>query len=122
MSAQVLANHLPFGDDDEPIGINAQADALVGEGRRHAVAVALEDERDRSATPRLLYSTKPSKGRENGIRLASFASQASAIVPGSLLMGRLAPQLLTAPLQPFIQGVQRGKVRHRSAKADGVAS
>ena len=40
--ALVLANHLPFGDDDKPIGVNAQADALVGEGGRHAVAGALE--------------------------------------------------------------------------------
>ena len=31
-------------------------------------------------------------------------------------MARLAPQLLATPLQPFIQGVQRGKARHRLPK------
>ena len=40
--ALMLANHFPFGDDDKPIGVNAQADAFVGEGGRHAVAGALE--------------------------------------------------------------------------------
>ena len=38
----VLGNHLAFGHEHEPIGIDAQTDGPVGKRRRYAVAVALE--------------------------------------------------------------------------------
>ena len=38
----VLAQDLSLGGNDEPIRIDPQADGPVGEGRRHAVAIALE--------------------------------------------------------------------------------
>jgi len=38
----MLAQDMAFGGDDDPVGIDAQADRPVGEGRWHAVAVALE--------------------------------------------------------------------------------
>src|SRR3546814_11743389 len=40
--ALMFAYDLPLGDDQEVIGIDAQADGPIGEGRRHAVAVALQ--------------------------------------------------------------------------------
>ena len=38
----MLGNHLAFGDEHDPAGVDAQTDGPVGERRRHAVAVALE--------------------------------------------------------------------------------
>ena len=38
----VLAQDLTLGGDDDPLGVNPQADRAVGERGRHAVAVALE--------------------------------------------------------------------------------
>src|SRR3546814_9069650 len=40
--ALMFAYDLPLGDNQEAIGINAQADGPIGEGRRHAVAVAFQ--------------------------------------------------------------------------------
>src|SRR3546814_13485444 len=39
--ALMFAYDLPLGDDQEVIGLDAQADGPIGEGRRHAVGVAL---------------------------------------------------------------------------------
>ena len=38
----MLADDLPLGDDDDPVRIDPQAHRAVGEGGRHAVAIALE--------------------------------------------------------------------------------
>lgn len=38
----MLADRVPLGDDDDPVGIDAQADGSIGEGRRHAVSIALQ--------------------------------------------------------------------------------
>ena len=40
--AGVLADDLSLGGDDDALGIDPHADRAVGEGRRHAVAIALE--------------------------------------------------------------------------------
>jgi hypothetical protein len=40
--AAVLADHLTFRGDDNPLRINTQAHRPVGEGCRNAVAVALQ--------------------------------------------------------------------------------
>ena len=39
--ATMLANNLPLGGDDNALGIHPNADRAIGEGRRHAVAIAL---------------------------------------------------------------------------------
>src|SRR5271165_3744291 len=36
------ANDLPFGDNDNTVRVNTQADGSIGEGGRHTVAVALK--------------------------------------------------------------------------------
>ena len=38
----MFADDLPLRHDDKTIRIDPKADAMVGEGRRHAVAVAVE--------------------------------------------------------------------------------
>ena len=38
----MLADCLPFSDEDDPVGIDPQAHRTVGEGGRHAVAIALQ--------------------------------------------------------------------------------
>ena len=40
--AAMLTDRLTLGDDDDPVGIDPQAHRAVGEGSRHAVAIALE--------------------------------------------------------------------------------
>ena len=40
--ARVLTQDLPLGHDGDPFGVNPQADRPVGEGGRHAVAIAIE--------------------------------------------------------------------------------
>ena len=40
--AGVLADDLPLGGDDDALGIDPHADRSIGEGRRHAVAIAVE--------------------------------------------------------------------------------
>ena len=51
--AAMLTDRLTLGDDDDPVGIDPQANRAVGEGSRHAVAIALEmDETGRGEPPR----------------------------------------------------------------------
>jgi hypothetical protein len=38
----VLTHDLPLGGDDDALGIDPHADGTIGEGRRHAVAIALQ--------------------------------------------------------------------------------
>ena len=38
----VFADDLPFRDDDDTLGIDPHADRAIGEGRRHAIAIALQ--------------------------------------------------------------------------------
>jgi hypothetical protein len=38
----MLADDLPLGDDDDSLGIYPHADRAIGEGRRHAVAIAVQ--------------------------------------------------------------------------------
>jgi hypothetical protein len=41
-NSAVFADDLPFGGDDDPLGIDPNADRAIGEGRGHAVAIALQ--------------------------------------------------------------------------------
>ena len=38
----VFADDLPFGDDDDTLGIDPHADRAIGERRRHAITIALQ--------------------------------------------------------------------------------
>ena len=38
----VFSYRLSFSDEDDPVGINTQADRSIGEGCRHAVAIAFQ--------------------------------------------------------------------------------
>src|SRR3546814_1791262 len=40
--APMFAYDLSFSDDEEVVGVNPQADRPIGEGRRHAVAIAFQ--------------------------------------------------------------------------------
>ena len=40
--ATMLADDLPLGGDDNALGIDPHADRAIGEGRRHAVAIAVQ--------------------------------------------------------------------------------
>ena len=39
---RMFADDVPFSDDDDSCWINSHADGMVGKGRRHAVAIAVE--------------------------------------------------------------------------------
>jgi hypothetical protein len=38
----MFADDLSLGDDDDTLGIYPHADGAIGEGRRHAIAIALQ--------------------------------------------------------------------------------
>jgi hypothetical protein len=41
-NATMLANDLSLGDDDDAFGAHPHADRMIGEGCRHAVAIAVQ--------------------------------------------------------------------------------
>ena len=89
--AGVLADDLPLGGDDDALGIDPHADRSVGEGRRHAVAIALQMDqaRRRDALGDIRRSRRTAGEAASG-RCASSA-QASATEPGCEPCGDLGP-------------------------------
>ena len=55
----MFADDLPFGDDDDMLGIDPYADRTIGEGRGHAIAIALQMDQGIVGETRLAYSTNP---------------------------------------------------------------
>jgi hypothetical protein len=47
----MLADHLSLADDDDAFKVHPHADRAVGEGRRHAVAIALQMDQTRRRDP-----------------------------------------------------------------------
>ena len=107
----MLANHLPLSDDNDALGIDPQADRTIGEGSRHAVAIALEmDEASRRDTfGELDKAVERSVHRH---QVAKFLGPDVSDCAGLSAMRRLGPQLPALLLQPVVERLERGKVRH----------
>lgn len=107
----MLADRLPLSDDHDPVGIDPQAHRAVGEGRRHAVAIALQvDEAGRRNALGVFDEAVERPGHCHQVPdlLAPYLGDRAGLraVPG------LGPQLPASGLQPLVQGLQRGEVRH----------
>ena len=50
-NATMLANDLSLGDDDDAFGVHPHADRMIGEGCRHAVAIAVRMDQARRRDP-----------------------------------------------------------------------
>ena len=108
----MLAKHLPFRDDDNPLGINAQADRPIGEGRRHAVAIAFQMNEAGRRYAFAVFDKAVERPRERH-QTRRFAFPGVRNRSWLAAMKRLAPKFFATLFQPVIQSVQRRKARHR---------
>jgi len=110
--AAVLAHDLPFRGNHNPLRIDPEADRPVGEGRRHAVAIALQMDQAGRRDPLGVF--------DEAVEEAWHRHQEPRFLDPDVLdrsrpeaMGDLLPQLPAALLQPVVQSLQRWKARHR---------
>jgi len=107
----MFTEHLSLGGDDDPLGVDAQADGPVGKGCRHAVAIALEvDEAGRRHPLALLDEAVEGRRRRHqggALFCPDIGNRAR-----QRAMRDLAPEFDAAPFEPGVQGRQIGKVRH----------
>jgi hypothetical protein len=109
---RVLADDLPLGRDDEPVGVDPQADRAVGERRRDTVAVPLEaDQAGRRHPLALLDEAVKGRRRLHQGRLLPGPDLRDG--PRQRAMRRAPPQLDAALLEPSVQCRQVGEVRHQ---------
>ena len=109
---RMLAQDLALGGDDDPFRVDPQADRPVGEGGRHAVAVALEVyEAGRRYSLGVL---------DEAIEGAAQRHQAGNLVgmhigdgTGQTTMLDLAPLLDATLLKPGVQGIDIGEAGQR---------
>ena len=103
----MLTENLPFCGHDKPIGVDPETDRPVGEGGRHAIAVALEADQagGRDALALLDEAVEGRRQRhQRGLLLGPDVGEA----PGQTAMRVLPPKLQASLLEP---GIQRGEVR-----------
>mgnify|MGYP003624267611 CR=1 FL=1 len=105
------ANGLTFGHDNQPIGIDVQADTGVRKAGRYAVAIAFECDQARGRHPFAVFH-KPIKGRRqrHERELLSFPHIGDRV--GQLPVFCLGPQGDTAIFQPLIELGQILEDRH----------
>jgi hypothetical protein len=108
----VLADDLPLGCDDEPVGVDPQADRAVGKRRRDAVAVPLEADQAGRRHPLALLDEAVKRRRclHQG-RLLQRPDLRDG--PRQRAMRRALPQLDAALLEPGVQCRQVGEIRHQ---------
>src|SRR3546814_19306618 len=87
--ALMFAYDLPLGDDQEVIGIDAQADGPIGEGRRHAVAVALQMQEAGRRAPLAIFheAIERPTHRHQAFRLLG-SSEERSVGKASVITGR----------------------------------
>ena len=109
--AAVLAHDLPLRGNHDAFRIDPKADRPVGEGGRHAVAVALQMDEAGRRDPLGVF--------DEAVEEARHRHQEPCFLGPDVLdrsrpetMGDLLPQFPAALLQPVVQGLQRWKARH----------
>src|SRR5690606_24462597 len=106
------AHDLPLRGNHDPFRIDPEADRPVGEGRRHAVAVALQMDEAGRRDPLGVFDEAVEEAWHRH-QEPRFLGPDVFDRSGSETMGNLLPQLPAPPLQPVVQGLQRWKARHR---------
>ena len=106
----MFADDLPLGGDDDALGIDPHADGTIGEGRRHAVAIAvqMDQARRRHALGVLDEAVERPRKLHQMLRLFRPGVGDRARMRA---VRRLRPQLPAAHLQPVVERRQRGKAR-----------
>ena len=109
--ATVLTDGLSVGDDEDAVGINAQTDWAVGEGRRHAVAVALQmDEASRRNAFGVLDEAVERSRHSH--QMLDFLGPNVGDRAGLRSVRRHSPQLPALFLQPVVERIQGREARH----------
>ena len=106
--ALMFADDLTFGDNDDAIRINTQADRPVGEGSRHAVTVAVKvnktGRRDALAVVHKAVKSRRQRHKRRFFALPDIKNRARLAS-----MGNLAPEFLTTTFKPIVQGFKGWK-------------
>lgn len=106
----MFADRLPLGDDDDPVGINTQADRAVRKGRRHAVTMALQmDQAGRGDALGVL--DEAIEGARHRHQVPDLLDPRIGDCTGLRAVRGLRPQLPAPGLQPGVQCLQRREVR-----------
>ena len=100
-NAAMLADDLSLGGDDDALGIDPYADRAIGEGRGHAVAIAVQMDQARRRHALGVFDEaveRPGKLHQV-LRFfrAGFGNRARMRA-----VRRLSPQLLASRLQPIV--------------------
>ena len=97
----MFADDLPFGGDDDALGIDPHADRAIGEGRRDAVAIALQmDQARRRDALGVFDETVERPGKRH--QVPRFFRPGVGDRASLRAVQRLSPQLPAARLQPIV--------------------
>ena len=108
----MLADDLPLGGDDDALRIDPHADRAVGEGGRHAVAIALQVDQARRRDALGVFD-EAVEGAGKLHQVLRFLAPGVGDRTRLRAMRDLGPQLPASRLQPVVQRRQRGKARRR---------
>ena len=108
--ADVLADDLTFGGDNDALGIDPHADRSIGERGWHAVAIAVEMDQARRRDP-LGVLDEAVEGPGKRHQLPPLFGPGVGHRTRLRNVRRLCPQLPAARLQPVVQRRQGGKAR-----------
>src|SRR5450830_960539 len=101
----MLGDDFALGDEDEPVGVDPQADGPIGERRRHAVTVALmRDQASGRHAFRMLHEAVEGLPIRHAVRPLGLPGLPDDDV--SLGVLRVAPQPLALGPEPCVQLVQ----------------
>ena len=106
----VFADDLPFGGDDDTLGIDPHADRAIGEGRRHAITIALQmDQARRRGSLGVLDKAVEWPGKRH--RMLGFFRPDVRDHARTRAVRGLRPKLRAALLQPVVQRRRREEAR-----------
>src|SRR4029077_20031560 len=103
-NAAMFADDLSLGGDNDALGINSYADRTIGEGRGHAVAIAVQMDQARRRDPFGVFDEAVEWARKLHQAPDFFCPYVDDRA-GLGAVQRLGPQLSAARLQPVGQRV-----------------
>ena len=108
---RMFAQDIALGCNDQPVGIDPQADGPVRKGRRDAVAIAFEADQAGGRDPFALLDEAVKRDRQCH-QCGPFFGPDIGDRAGQRAMCSVAPQVLATLFQPGIQRGKVGKGRH----------
>ncbi len=109
--AMVLADDHALCSNDDPIGIDPEADRTIGKRGRHAVAIALQMHQAGRGDPLGIFDKAIERTR---CRHQSWRFFGPEVGNGAahLAMGSLGPEFPASAFQPVVGRIQGGKARY----------